>query len=201
MRRLVAERCLAGVDANPVAVQLARLSMWLTTLAHGSPLTFLDHRLRIRKQSHRRDARRPRPDAGSRPSTRSRAACRSSRLTDSSSRCATSCARLADLACTPGRRPLPMSAQRNRSGNGSPSASSPLAPVAPRRRCLVRAVVSGRRNAAGFACGAAGVDRCGRPSRWHAAGGPPVAARVTGADASRRHLVLPLVARVQRRLL
>ena len=46
MRRLVAERCLAGVDANPVAVQLARLSLWLTTLAHGRPLTFLDHRLR-----------------------------------------------------------------------------------------------------------------------------------------------------------
>jgi hypothetical protein len=46
-RRQVAERCLAGVDANPVAVQLARLSLWLTTLAHGKPLGFLDHRLRV----------------------------------------------------------------------------------------------------------------------------------------------------------
>ena len=46
MRRLVAERCLYGVDANPTAVQLARLSLWLATLAHGKPLTFLDHRLR-----------------------------------------------------------------------------------------------------------------------------------------------------------
>jgi hypothetical protein len=45
-RRLVAERCLAGVDANPVAVQLARLSLWLATLAEGRPLSFLDHRLR-----------------------------------------------------------------------------------------------------------------------------------------------------------
>ena len=45
-RRLVAERCLAGVDLNPVAVQLARLSLWLTTLASGKPLSFLDHRLR-----------------------------------------------------------------------------------------------------------------------------------------------------------
>jgi hypothetical protein len=45
-RRLIAERCLAGVDLNPVAVQLARLSLWLTTLAHGKPLSFLDHRLR-----------------------------------------------------------------------------------------------------------------------------------------------------------
>jgi hypothetical protein len=46
IRRLIAERCLFGVDANPVAVQLARLSLWLTTLARGKPLGFLDHRLR-----------------------------------------------------------------------------------------------------------------------------------------------------------
>jgi hypothetical protein len=44
-RRLVAQRCLFGVDANPVAVQLARLSLWLTTLAANRPLGFLDHRL------------------------------------------------------------------------------------------------------------------------------------------------------------
>jgi hypothetical protein len=47
IRRLVAERCLAGVDANPQAVQLARLSLWLATLAQGKPLGFLDHRLRV----------------------------------------------------------------------------------------------------------------------------------------------------------
>src|SRR5690606_36931778 len=46
MRRLIAERCLAGVDSNPMAVQLARLSLWLTTLARDRPLSFLDHRLR-----------------------------------------------------------------------------------------------------------------------------------------------------------
>jgi len=46
IRRLVASRCLAGVDANPVAVQLARLSLWLTTLAKDKPLSFLDHQLR-----------------------------------------------------------------------------------------------------------------------------------------------------------
>jgi hypothetical protein len=44
-RRLVAQRCLYGVDLNPMAVQLARLSLWLTTLAADRPLTFLDHRL------------------------------------------------------------------------------------------------------------------------------------------------------------
>ncbi len=42
-RRLVAQRCLYGVDLNPMAVQVARLSMWLTTLAADQPLTFLDH--------------------------------------------------------------------------------------------------------------------------------------------------------------
>src|SRR6185312_808672 len=44
-RRTIAERCLYGVDLNPMAVQLARLSLWLTTLAGDRPLTFLDHRL------------------------------------------------------------------------------------------------------------------------------------------------------------
>src|SRR5262249_39711249 len=45
MRRLIAERCLYGVDLNPMAVQLARLSLWLATLAADRPLSFLDHRL------------------------------------------------------------------------------------------------------------------------------------------------------------
>jgi len=46
-RRLVAQRCLFGVDINPMAVQLARLSLWLATLARNKPLTFLDHHLRV----------------------------------------------------------------------------------------------------------------------------------------------------------
>ena len=45
-RRLVARRCLYGVDRNPVAVDLAKLSLWLATLAKDHPLTFLDHALR-----------------------------------------------------------------------------------------------------------------------------------------------------------
>jgi hypothetical protein len=45
-RRTVAQRCLFGVDVNPVAVHLGRLSLWLATLAGDKPLTFLDHRLR-----------------------------------------------------------------------------------------------------------------------------------------------------------
>ncbi|HSC27325.1 MAG TPA: N-6 DNA methylase [Vicinamibacterales bacterium] len=46
IRRTVAQRCLYGVDLNPMAVQLARLSLWLATLAADRPLTFLDHHLR-----------------------------------------------------------------------------------------------------------------------------------------------------------
>jgi len=45
-RRLIAQRCLYGVDINPTAVHLARLSLWLCTLAADKPLTFLDHHLR-----------------------------------------------------------------------------------------------------------------------------------------------------------
>jgi hypothetical protein len=45
-RRLIAQKCLYGVDSNPTAVQLARLSLWLCTLAADLPLTFLDHHLR-----------------------------------------------------------------------------------------------------------------------------------------------------------
>jgi N-6 DNA Methylase len=45
-RRLLAQRCLYGVDATPMAVQLARLSLWLATLAADRPLSFLDHHLR-----------------------------------------------------------------------------------------------------------------------------------------------------------
>jgi hypothetical protein len=45
-RRLVAERCLYGVDLNPLAVELAKLSIWLVTLAKGRPFGFLDHNLR-----------------------------------------------------------------------------------------------------------------------------------------------------------
>ena len=44
--RAVARRCLYGVDRNPVAVDLAKLSLWLATLARDHPLTFLDHALR-----------------------------------------------------------------------------------------------------------------------------------------------------------
>ena len=45
-RRLVAQKCLYGVDRNPLAVDLAKLSLWLVTLARDHPLTFVDHAFR-----------------------------------------------------------------------------------------------------------------------------------------------------------
>ena len=44
-RRLVAVHCLYGVDRNRLAVELAKLALWLESHAEGLPLTFLDHRL------------------------------------------------------------------------------------------------------------------------------------------------------------
>lgn len=45
-RRLVAQRCLYGVDKNASAVELAKLSLWLITLNRALPFTFVDHALR-----------------------------------------------------------------------------------------------------------------------------------------------------------
>lgn len=44
-RRRVAERCLFGVDRDPMAVEMAKLSLWLTTMARERPFSFLDHAL------------------------------------------------------------------------------------------------------------------------------------------------------------
>lgn len=45
-KRKVAENCLYGVDRNYMAVELAKLALWLETIATSMPLTFLDHHLR-----------------------------------------------------------------------------------------------------------------------------------------------------------
>jgi hypothetical protein len=45
-RRIVAQRCLYGVDKNPLAVEMAKLSLWLLTLAKDKPFTFVDHAIR-----------------------------------------------------------------------------------------------------------------------------------------------------------
>jgi hypothetical protein len=45
-KRKVIERCLYGVDLNPLAVELAKLALWLETISVNRPLTFLDHHLR-----------------------------------------------------------------------------------------------------------------------------------------------------------
>jgi len=45
-RREVVRRCIYGVDINPMAVELAKLSLWLETVAANKPLSFLDHHLK-----------------------------------------------------------------------------------------------------------------------------------------------------------
>ena len=46
VKRMVLKRCIFGVDKNPMAVELAKLSLWLHTFTVGAPLSFLDHHLR-----------------------------------------------------------------------------------------------------------------------------------------------------------
>jgi type I restriction-modification system DNA methylase subunit len=45
-KRRVVQSCIYGVDLNPLAVELAKLSLWLSTVAKDRPLSFLDHHLR-----------------------------------------------------------------------------------------------------------------------------------------------------------
>ena len=70
-RRLVAQQCLYGVDKNPFAVSLAKLSLWLVTLARDHAFTFIDHALKhgdsLVGLTREADCRLPLEDAGQRP--------------------------------------------------------------------------------------------------------------------------------------
>lgn len=46
LRRYVVERCIYGVDLDPLAVELCRLSLWIETLDRNLPLTFLNHKIK-----------------------------------------------------------------------------------------------------------------------------------------------------------
>jgi hypothetical protein len=46
IRRIILKRVVYGVDMNPMAVELAKVSLWLHTFTVGAPLSFLDHHLR-----------------------------------------------------------------------------------------------------------------------------------------------------------
>lgn len=71
-RRLVADRCLYGVDKNPLAVEMAKLSLWLVTMEKDKPFSFLDHALKCGDSLVGVDRRQlqfwtlhPKPNAGS----------------------------------------------------------------------------------------------------------------------------------------
>ena len=61
--RLVAERCLYGVDKNDMAVEMAKVSLWLITLAKDRPFSFVDHALRCWRLAARRHRSSPAPRA------------------------------------------------------------------------------------------------------------------------------------------
>jgi len=47
LRRLIVEKCIFGVDINPLAVELAKLSLWVETMDKDLPFEFLDHKLKV----------------------------------------------------------------------------------------------------------------------------------------------------------
>lgn len=47
LKRFIAERCLHGIDMDPVAIEVARLGLWLETVDPGLPFTFLDHAVKV----------------------------------------------------------------------------------------------------------------------------------------------------------
>lgn len=47
LRRYVVERCIYGVDLSPLAVELARMSLWIETMDRDLPFTFLDHKIKV----------------------------------------------------------------------------------------------------------------------------------------------------------
>jgi len=47
LRRLIVERCIYGVDLDPLAVELCRLSLWIETMDYQLPFSFLDHKIKV----------------------------------------------------------------------------------------------------------------------------------------------------------
>jgi hypothetical protein len=46
LKRVIVENCIYGVDINPLAVELAKLAMWIETMDYHLPFSFLDHKLK-----------------------------------------------------------------------------------------------------------------------------------------------------------
>ena len=58
-QRTIVDRCLFGVDKNPMAVEMAKLSLWLLTLQRDKPFTFVDHASALRGLASRGNPRGP----------------------------------------------------------------------------------------------------------------------------------------------
>ena len=200
LARAVAERCLYGIDRNPTAVQLARLSLWLVTLSARSAAHLPRPSPRGRQQPRRRPAGGPGPRAGAPPLALTTGSPRSSTRTPGRRGGAGSCPNASRLALDPSDY------GRGRAREGaSPRATDgtgwPVAPVDAGRRPLVRARASGRPRAR-----RASTRTCSSTRRG--AHGAAVARRSRGAwttavaaarGARRRTLGAPLPRGVPRR--
>jgi hypothetical protein len=47
LKRYLVERCIYGVDLNPLAVELGKLALWVETMDRELPFEFLDHKLKV----------------------------------------------------------------------------------------------------------------------------------------------------------
>jgi hypothetical protein len=56
IRRMILKRVIFGADKNPMAVELAKVALWLHTFTVGAPLSFLDHHLRCGDSLHGENA-------------------------------------------------------------------------------------------------------------------------------------------------
>ena len=142
-RRLVAEHCLYGVDINPLAVEMAKLSLWLVTMDRERPFGFLDDRLvcgdsllGITSMASARDAA-PRPSRAASgciatPSTSAPAGGRCSR------------ARRTPVGVSPRRRSSPCATSSTRPGCFADAAAAAAPLVAGRRRAHRRRTEGGQ---------------------------------------------------------
>ena len=70
LKRHVLKRCIYGVDLNPMAVELAKVSLWLDSFTLGAPLSFLDHHLQCGNSLIGVGVEEVRSDRGERPGER-----------------------------------------------------------------------------------------------------------------------------------
>ena len=177
-RRAVAQRCLFGVDINPMAVQLARLSMWLATLAADKPLDVPRSSAARRPQPDRRVASGCRPPAVSRPGA---AAARDLPLFPADEFATSMESAIGvrrQIAEGPGRQPGPGACERNGRSPRSKAKTAPWRRWRDGRRPVVRRLAGrGGRRAIGARSARCWTTCCSAPALCRPAPSTPAHAR------------------------